>query len=555
MPEYLRETSEGLTLKAYRGDGCALLAFDVAEPLVDDLAGFAVEYETPDGRTLPLLNRLRFDGQITAETQPFQRRWTSTWRAPLQRFQWVHFPPEVPDGEFRYRATAMLFKPGAEKAIEPGPTAEVALALLDEGHARFDIGFTRGYLSSQAYADRFDNAPFQPSTPTIDFDTTPFEERWSWLGWHARRLLFGFLEETLADPLLRLDVFAYDLNEPDFIRALAALGPRLRLFLDDSAEHRKPGARELAARALLESTAGPGNVHVGHFGRFAHCKVLIQKRRTRPLKVLTGSANFSIRGLYVQSNNVIVFDDDETAAKYERAFEQAWTDPAGFAASDVASRWFGIRDVALPRCSVSFAPHTAAEVSLRRVADAIDGARSSVLFSIMDLGGTGPVLERIRGLGARGLYASGTVQNTSGGATVTVPGRRSVAVPFSFLKDKVPQPFREEIAGGIGQVIHHKFVVCDFNDLEPVVFAGSSNLAGGGEENNCDNLLAIADRAVATTYAVEALRLIDHYRFRAAMKKATSAEPLRLRTRSERWATRWFEEADPRYQERLLFVR
>jgi hypothetical protein len=39
------------------------------------------------------------------------------------------------------------------------------------------------------------------------------------------------------------------------------------------------------------------------------------------------------------------------------------------------------------------------------------------------------------------------------------------------------------------------------------------------------------------------------------MKKATAAEPLRLRTRSERWATRWFDEADPRYQERLLFVR
>ena len=555
MPEYLRETTDGLTLKAYRGDGCALLAFDVDPRYVDDLAGFAVEYDSPDGKTFPLFNRLRFDGHVTAETQPHQRRWTPTWRAPLQRFHWVHFPFDVPAGEFRYRATAMLFKPGAEKAIEAGPTAEVALELLDEGHARFDIGFTRGYLSSQAYAERFDNAPFQPASPTIDFDTAPFEERWSWLGGRARRLLFGFLEETLADPLLRLDVFAYDLNEPDLIRALAALGPRLRLFLDDSTEHKKPGARELAARALLESTAGVENVRVGHFGRFSHCKVLIQKRRTRPLKVLTGSANFSIRGLYVQSNNVLVFDDDETAEKYERAFEQAWVDPGGFEDSEIASRWFGIRDAALPRCSVSFAPHAAAEISLSRVADSIDRARSSVLFSIMDVGGTGAVLERIRALGARGIYGYGTVQRSTGGLTVTAPGRRSVAVPFAFLKEKVPQPFREEISGGIGQVIHHKFVVCDFNDLEPMVFAGSSNLAAGGEESNGDNLLAIADRRVATTYAVEALRLIDHYRFRAAMKTATAAEPLRLKTRSERWAAPWFDEGDPRNHERLLFVR
>jgi hypothetical protein len=104
-------------------------------------------------------------------------------------------------------------------------------------------------------------------------------------------------------------------------------------------------------------------------------------------------------------------------------------------------------------------------------------------------------------------------------------------------------------------VIHHKFLVCDFNDRKPVVFAGSSNLAAGGEEENGDNLLAIYDRKVATTYAVEAIRLIDHYRFRAAMRTATPAEPLRLRRRSERWAAPWFDPANPRYEERLLFVR
>ena len=45
--------------------------------------------------------------------------------------------------------------------------------------------------------------------------------------------------------------------------------------------------------------------------------MLIQKRGDTALKVLSGSANFSVRGLYVQSNNVFVFDDPATAALYE----------------------------------------------------------------------------------------------------------------------------------------------------------------------------------------------------------------------------------------------
>jgi phosphatidylserine/phosphatidylglycerophosphate/cardiolipin synthase-like enzyme len=542
-------------LKVFRGDGCALLCFDVDERLQDNLAGFAIEYVTPSGTRRDVKNRLSFAERVTAETTPEDRRWTPTSEAPLQTFRWVHFPHEVEPGTFTYRATAMLFKPGSQTAIQRGPAVEVPLDLLDEGFSRFQMAFTRGYLSSQAYATRFRNAPFQPHRPTIDFDTSAYERRWEWLGFNARRVLFDFLRETIAQPSLSLDVFAYDLNEPDFIRALVQLGPRLRLFLDDSHEHSKAGARELAARAALEASAGTANVKVGHFDRFAHDKVLIQKHGARALKVLSGSANFSIRGLYVQSNNVFVFDDPETATLYARAFQQTWDAAGRFDGSEIASRWFGIRDPELPRMFISFAPHRTADVSLTRVAEAIRDARSSVLYSIMNIDGTGDVLEEIRALPRRDLYAFGTTQATSGSLTVAASGRRAVSVPFSFLKEKVPPPFREEIAGGLGQVIHHKFVIVDFNDLEPVVFAGSSNLAAGGETMNGDNLVAFYDRRIASIYAVEAIRLIDHYRFRAAMRTATNVKPLRLKRRSERWAAAFYDPRNARLRERLLFVR
>lgn len=558
MPvDQTRRTVDGLTLKAYRGDGAALLAFDVDEHLIDDLAGFAVECSPPRGASYMLKNRLSFTRQITNRTTPGQRRWTDTDQAPLQTFRWVHFPKDVSPGAFTYRATAMLFRGRGETSIEPGPEVEVSLELMDEGFKNFDIGFTRGYLSSQAYADRFDNAPFQPKDPTIDFASGPFERRWNWLGFHARRLIFDFLDEAANDPGLSLDVFAYDLNEPDFIRGLKKLKGRLRLYLDDSASHAEKDGSEVEARRLLEKSAGAANIKTGHFGRFAHNKVMIQKRGSKAVKVLSGSANFSIRGIYVQSNNVFVFDDPETAALYERAFEQSWTDPPGFDDSEIASRWFDRRAQGLPPFEVSFAPHAKAEVSLQRVADAIANARSSVLFSVMDVGrGKGPVLEQLRGLPQRReLYAFGTTQRANGSLSVTAAGRPATFIPFGFLRDKVPPPFREETSGGAGQVIHHKFVVVDFNDSNPVVFAGSSNLAAGGEKENGDNLLAFTDRNIATTYAVEAVRLIDHYRFRAVMKKAKAVKPLSLKGRSKRWPTKFYDPDDSRSVERQLFVR
>ncbi len=555
---YASAAKDGLTVKAYRGDGAALLAFDLDEAQVPDLAGFAVKYTTPGGKTSWLLNRLSFTRAITAATTPSQRRWTPTNVAPLQKFHWAHFPPELQPGPYRYAVTAMRFGEPDGSRLEPGPTVELELDLIEPDGRRLELGFTRGYISSQAYSDRFANAPIRPPKPErIDFDTAPFERRYAWLGAHARRLVFGFLDECAQSPDVTVDVFAYDLDEPDVVRALERLGPRVRLFLDDSGSHVGPGALEPAARARIEASAGAANVRSGHFRRFAHCKVFVQRRAGRPVKVLTGSANFSVRGFYVQANNVLVFDDPQVAGLYAEAFEQAWNAPATFRDSPIAARWFGLRAAGLPRLSASFAPHRSAEVSLARVAEAVDAADSSVLFAVMELGGTGPVLERLRGLAATGkVYSTGMTQRYDGSLSVLPPGRqRGDVVPFAYLSSKVPEPFRAEWSGGQGQVIHHKFVVVDFNDSAPVVFTGSSNLAAGGEESNGDSLLALYDRRATIAYAVEAIRLIDHYRFRAVMLKATTIEPLRLRARDERWWRHAYEDGHMRKTERVLFVR
>jgi hypothetical protein len=56
----------------------------------------------------------------------------------------------------------------------------------------------------------------------------------------------------------------------------------------------------------LSCSTAQSQLNPGSFHRLQHNKVFIQKRNNKPIKVHTGSANFSIRGLYVQANSVLV---------------------------------------------------------------------------------------------------------------------------------------------------------------------------------------------------------------------------------------------------------
>jgi phosphatidylserine/phosphatidylglycerophosphate/cardiolipin synthase-like enzyme len=376
-------------------------------------------------------------------------------------------------------------------------------------------------------------------------------------------MLMGFLTDCQADPAVTLDVFAFDLNEPDVIRLLAGFGSRLRLYLDNSSTHvdhaDRPNARpaeEPLAQAAIQATGGA--VKTGHFGSLAHHKVLIARHNGVPFRVLTGSANFSVRGLYVQSNNILVFDSAEVAGLYARAFDQAWQDAPGFRKSPVASQWFPLPVDATPEGRVAFSPHADPGLSLSPIVNALNGARSSVLFAVMDLSGGGPVLQTLRGIADRdGIFSYGITQTTKDFALYKPGSRRGVRIPFSFLSANVPAPFNKEWAGGFGQVIHHKFAVIDFNGDNPVVYTGSSNLAQGGERRNGDNLLELRGPAIASLYAVEAIKMIDHYHFRASMKTATTSDPLILRGPSDwqRWVAPYYDANDLKSLDRQLFAR
>ncbi len=67
-------------------------------------------------------------------------------------------PTSTPDGEFQYRVTAQYMEP--DGSLRSGAQVELAISLAPATVDGFlNIGFTRGFASSQAYVDNFGNEP------------------------------------------------------------------------------------------------------------------------------------------------------------------------------------------------------------------------------------------------------------------------------------------------------------------------------------------------------------------------------------------------------------
>jgi hypothetical protein len=94
-----------------------------------------------------------------------------------------------------------------------------------------------------------------------------------------------------------------------------------------------------------------------------------------------------------------------------------------------------------------------------------------------------------------------------------------------------------------------------------VVYCGSSNLAFGPEQNNGDNLIEIRDKDAVTAFAIEAIRLVDHFHFRnaqfMAQQKTTNGKKDEIHlhgTKEKAWIDKYFDKKDLRMLERELLM-
>lgn len=589
-----------MAARAYQGDATTLLAFDLLnESDRQDFVGFTIEFKNP---TMPqfkaLNNRIGFTAppaNLTLEQKKAIKNPSTA--APFQKFRWLHVlrnfskDNEVPFfGPYQYRITPRYFRNGALDAFDANnPADSVTLEVDVQPFAKkgMEVAFTRGFLVSQAYTDRFGlNGDVRPFRSDVVFDPTTtingifsstnpsdldkvvgiapytYEEQYAWMGFNARKSLMGFIAEVMANPNLSLDVLAYDFSEPTVAKNFLTLSQqgRIRMFLDDhdvadavdnGGKRSDPEYKKQFADQFDTTTGATLTRH--HFKKLAHCKILIQRDRTtgKAVKVLTGATNFTVNGLYINANHILILTQPDALARYEALFEASIKPGAdqSFPQDPLAQDMFKISDD--PLVSVSFAPHTRAVATeiLGTVNDRINRANASVFFAVMELGSSGSVSATLRKLHERDdILTLGITDLQKETAELQIRlyeprSKKGVLINGKKSPHVLPPPLSNEVSIGLGHAVHHKFVVVDFNTPNAVVFCGSSNLAQGGEEGNGDNLLMIEDTDVATAFAIEAIRLIDHYQFRNRLATATDNNPLVLKT-DNAWYQRYFDPTD-----------
>ena len=250
------------TLKLHRGDGMTLLAMNwkVAKP-PRDFVGFTLEYKEPDGdRFWGIKNRINFpnpDGSVNKER-------TSSRLSPIQKFRWVHFPVNAEkEGEFVYRVTPVFMNASGE--LSYGEFQEAGIVLARQTYpGKLNVAFTRGFVLSQAFVDRYvtdtdgmetlipdkadEGLEFVPTHPKAD-------EALKWMGFEARSAILEVLDDAIADGTAIVRVVCYDLNDPAIVSRLEKLKKRLRIIIDDSKDHKPSTSAESKAANVLAGTA------------------------------------------------------------------------------------------------------------------------------------------------------------------------------------------------------------------------------------------------------------------------------------------------------------
>lgn len=526
------------TLTVYRGEGMCLLAMNWKNGTQppNNFVGFAIEYAEPgSAQFFPVSNRVAFPGASGAVNPAI----LSSRLSPIQKFRWVHFPfhAGIP-GAFTYRVTPVFMDNNGTLSYQDAQTAAIELE-AETYPGKLNICFTRGFISSQAFVSHFGTnnsvaAILPPSADAgLDFKPTFANEETAlaWMGFEARAAILNVLDQAAGDASAQVKVAAYDFNDMEIVSRLQKLGNRVRIIIDDSSTHGPATSAESRAAALLETSAGTANVQRQHMGQLQHNKMIVVQG-DKVQFAIGGSCNFSWRGIYVQNNNTVVLESAAAVKVFSDAFENLWknpNDPKGASAGSSAT-W---NDLQIPgvKAKATFSPHNASNAMLADLAKDILTSGSSLFYSLAFLSTTpGPIKDAITKVTANNnIFVYGLANNNVGGLDVQVPdGNPPISFPAALLKN-VPPPFDQEVTGGKGINMHHKFVVIDFNKPTARVYTGSYNFSSSADLKNGENLLCFSDQRVATSYMIEAVTMFDHYEFRDAQAKAKDAgKPIEL---------------------------
>ena len=238
----------------------------------------------------------------------------SSARAPFQRFRWSDYTLK-PEQAYRFEVFPVRGSFPALTIDEP----PVALTLRPSQHSVDGVGIhvNRGVTSAFAYLDRF-----KLQHPSDVADGSAYR----WLSRGLKEALLGFI--AAAQPGEALHVCIYEFVDEEIAEALRAA--RIRGVVVDIVYHAKPGDHATAENEHMLDAKELDQVATARrrVGNISHNKFIVHLVGGQPVRLFTGTANFSQNAFYFQTNAAVTLEDPAVAAAYEDYFRVLKDDPA-----------------------------------------------------------------------------------------------------------------------------------------------------------------------------------------------------------------------------------
>lgn len=542
-----------IDLKVYdNGDHTTLVWLPSDGKPIAGCRGFAIR-RLANGKESYLHNFVGFsDADILNPAAP--------WKFPLQRYLWEDYgvaigdvvqysvvPVTGPDKDHLELSTADASTLTAPMTITGQVSPNVA--------AYFNKGIVAAQWVSRALAKLGKNAKLAEQIGTVGGD--------------LRNALSGLLRPQLLAMLADVkksggEVYAalYELNDPELIAALTALGKKCHLILANGA-FKPPGNDENKdVRATLRTKVDLSD-RIVTSGHFAHNKFLVVcDAAGKPQRVLSGSTNWTVTGLCTQANNGVIVNDPDLAAGFLKEWnllKAAGNDyPASLAKANSTPTTVKVDGGTITQW---FAPTNGA-VDLEYARKLINAAQDGIMFLFFNPGAFAapdkPALQwtLLQNILVRhqagtpnfngGLYVRGVVNQTipgltspadaspAGAAKTAVLDPTAVANPVTLFSggNRPPQRLTHESMvpanvktafhdwaqelQNVGVHIHSKVIVLDPFGKNPVVMTGSHNLGFKASSKNDDNLMIVEGNApLAAAFAANIIAIYQSYRWNA----------------------------------------
>jgi phosphatidylserine/phosphatidylglycerophosphate/cardiolipin synthase-like enzyme len=477
----------------------------------------------------------------------------ATWKFPVQRFMWWDYGV-VPGNVVQYSVVPVVGQDKDHLRLQTALASALTPPMIITGQdsAHISAYFNKGIVSAQWVSRALASVGRGAKLDTL-IGTT---------GNQLRNALSGLLRPQLLSMLDQAkqsggEIYTalYELNDPELIPKLAALGQKCHLILANGAFNKNKPDENAAVRTQLHGKVDLHNRLVSQ-GHFAHNKfVVVCDSAGKPQTVLSGSTNWTKTGLCTQANNGIIVNDPDLAAEFLNEWnllKSAGNDyPPSLKTANSTAKTFNVDGATITQW---FAP-TSAGQDLDYARKLINGAQQGILFLFFNPGAFEPddkpemwtLLQNILARHQQGtpnynpaLYIHGVVNQEIAGLTtedtknpshhpsldpsapspVKLYGSGKKPPQPVTYESMVPKAIKDTFHNFLAEVmnqgvhVHSKVIVIDPFGSRPVVMTGSHNLGHKASTANDDNLMIVEGHAaLAAAYAINIIAIFQAYRW------------------------------------------